>query len=229
MCTLNHLKKKLHLHKCIQFFGQYSHIIFYHCNRGTRPPSNSLITPGILFLGNSARIRQLSPNAVTKNSHVERNKRDNRWGGKEIADAQFFSPSVKKPYIRDRLWRDLFCTPNTLGTDLASPGALGTCVLVGCKSLQAMQSVIADNSAGKNEKNVDCVCLGAISNHAFTDHLDCLRLSEMPLDINKMREKLPHTLVRVQSQLLGVLPGVNKELYFLLMVAREKKLFRDDQ
>ena len=234
MCTLNQLKKKLHLNKLIQFLNQYPYIVFYHSNKGNALRHNlvkSNTSLAILFLVNSARIRDLTKakqesqqkhNSVTShgvstlNNSGQKGFFDGFEGVLSSTVKQGAHPKSLKCYGEKNK-----CNTNSL-TWVASGGAMGSTFLVGCKSLEAMQIVIRDNqpqSKANNEKNVDLVCLGAIYNHSFRDHLDCLRLSEMNISIKAAQEKLLHTLGSVQSKLLSVLLKAQNYMHLCLMVA----------
>ena len=235
MCTLNQLKKKLHFNKLIQFLNQYPYIVFYHSNKGNAlrhdlVKSNTSLA--ILFLVNSARIRDLTKakqeshqkhNFVTR---VDRVSTQNNSGQKGFFDG--LEGALSSTIKQGAHPKSLKCygeknkrNTNSL-TWVASGGAMGSTFLVGCKSLEAMQLVIRDNqpqSKAKNEKSVDLVCLGAIYNHSFRDHLDCLRLSEMNLSIKAAQEKLLHTLGSVQSKLLSALLKAQNHMHLCLMAA----------
>ena len=233
MCTLNQLKKKLHLNKLIQFLNQYPYIVFYHSNKGNAlrhdlVKSNSSLA--ILFLVNSARIRDFTKDK--QESHQGRNfvtshrvSTLNNSGQKGFFDGLegVLSSTIKQGAHPKCCGEKNKRNTNSL-TWVASGGAMGSTFLVGCKSLEAMQLVIRDNqpqSKAKNEKNVDLVCLGAIYNHSFKDHLDCLRLSEMNLSIKAAQEKLSHTLGLVQSKLLSVLLKAQNHMHLCLMAANK--------
>lgn len=231
MCTLNQLKKKLHLNKLIQFLNQYPYIVFYHSNKGNAlrhdlVKSNASLA--ILFLVNSARIRDLTK--AEEESHRIHNSLTSHKVPTQNHSGQtcFFDNLQEKLSSTVKQGTHPWCygEKNKRNTNrltwVASGGAMGSTFLVGCKSLEAMQLVIRNNqpqSKAKNEKNVDLVCLGAIYNHSFRDHLDCLRLSEMNLSILAAQEKLLHTLGSVQNKLLTVLSKAQNHMFLCLTAA----------
>lgn len=241
MCTLNQLKKKLHLNKLIQFLNQYPYIVFYHSNKGNALRYDLIkanASLAVLFLVNSARIRDLTKaNKVSAGGYPKHNK-----------DHTVTSPIVAKKdsgiLSQDILWQKTLLemkaeTLSGLPTQsksgrslqgnnsrymrclapLAEGGAMGSTFLVGCNSLEALQLVIRDNWPAKNQKNADVVCLGAIYSHSFKDHLDCLRLSEMNSSIKVAQEKLVHTLSSVQNRLLSELSRAQNHMHLCLMAA----------
>ena len=102
----------------------------------------------------------------------------------------------------------------------ASGGAMGNIYLVGCESFEQMQKVIKDNNPKSSAKtNFHAICLGAICDNSFKDHLDCQRLSGMHPTIKHAQEKLVRTLGRVQNQLLCVFSRPQNHIQLTLMAA----------
>lgn len=236
MCTLNQWKKKLHFNKLIQFLNQYPYIIFYHSNseifKGTlrEDLAKSDSSLGLIFLVNSARIRDLTRSETSTKKSQKFQQRGNSVTSLSTGD-QKTSPNLcalMKPLenlknLKHEISEIHKYNLNTL-TWVSKGGAMGSTFLVGCKSLEAMQRVIANNdselsmSKARNEKKMDLVCLGAIYDHSFRDHLDCLRLSQ--ISMKAAQEKIPHTLGLSQNKLLNVLKATQNSLYFSLMAVK---------
>lgn len=198
MCVLSQLKKKLHLQKLMQFLKQYQYIVFFHSNKGHQLRDEECVTYSkkVIFLVKSGRICQQSQSLVNPKNFAQ--------------IGQCISKIKGSTYNGNPLKL------------VASGGALGSIFLVGCSCLEDLQRVMHQTtlqSKVKIEKNIDWVCLGAVCDNTFKDHLDCQRLSEMHLSIKSAQEKSVHTLGQVQYKCLIALLQPQITIHLTLMAA----------
>ncbi len=207
--------------------------------------------PGkVLFLVNSARICQLSKNGQNHSSTMHnflasmkikhnpstcygQEKGFFREGPRnalprsaEYAESVFHSmaqPSKVLAPFNENVSGANIHNANLLAM-AALGGAMGNIYLVGCESFEQMQKVIKDNNLESSRKtNTHAVCLGAICDNSFRDHLDCQRLSKMHPAIKQAQEKLVRTLGKVQNKLLGVFSRPQNHIQLTLMAASSRQ------